>query len=128
FWVRGLNNWAEEQMMPPIADVRELVGGMFADLAPKISTEDSKKIRELVRNSAIRDDRRLSPRELESVAQSAIEIRDALAPLRKELGKATGSKKGAITKHLNRVLDGLLEGAELNKEDARLARGVDMKS
>ena len=61
---------------------RELVGGMFADLAPKVSTEDSKKIRELVRNSAIRDDRRLTPRELEAVAQTAIEIRDALAPLR----------------------------------------------
>src|SRR6478752_4373653 len=60
FWVRGLNNWAEEQAMPAIDQVRELVGGMFADLAPKISTEDAKKIRELVRNSAIRDDRRLT--------------------------------------------------------------------
>ena len=128
FWVRGLNNWAEEQAMPAIDQVRELVGGMFADLAPKISTEDAKKIRELVRNSAIRDDRRLTPRELESVAQTAIEIRDALAPLRKELGKATGSKKGAITKHLNRVLDALLTGAELNEEDAALVAGVDMKS
>jgi DNA-directed RNA polymerase subunit beta' len=128
FWTRGLNNWAEEQAVPPLADVRELVGGMFAELAPKISTEDSKKIRELVRNSAIRDDRRLAPRELESVAQSAIEIRDALAPLRKELGKATGSKKGAITKHLNRVLDALLQGGELNEEDAALVQGVDMKN
>ena len=34
----------------------------------QITTEDSKKIRELVRNSAIRDDRRLSPKELENVA------------------------------------------------------------
>src|SRR5262249_6525016 len=65
---------------------------------------------------------------LESVAQTAIEIRDALAPLRKELGKATGSKKGAITKHLNRVLDGLLQGVELNEEDAALVTGVDMKN
>jgi DNA-directed RNA polymerase subunit beta' len=127
FWTRGLANWAEEQAMPPLADARELVGGMFADLAPKISTEDSKKIRELVRNSAIRDDRRLTPRELESVAQSSIEIRAALTPLRKELAKATGSKKGAITKHLNRVLDGLLQGGELSEEDAAIVAGVDQK-
>jgi DNA-directed RNA polymerase subunit beta' len=127
FWARGLNNWAEEQVLPAIADVRELVGGMFGELAPKITTEDSKKIRELVRNSAIRDDRRLTPRELESVALTAIEIRDALAPLRKELGKATGSKKGAITKHLNRVLDALLKGGELNEDDAALVAGVDSK-
>jgi DNA-directed RNA polymerase subunit beta' len=127
FWTRGLGNWAEEQAMPPLADARELVGGMFAELAPKVSTEDSKKVRELVRNSAIRDDRRLTPRELETVAQSAIEIRDALAPLRKELSKATGSKKGAITKHLNRVVDGLLQGAELNEEDAAIVAGVDQK-
>ena len=37
-----------------------LVGGMFIDLAKKITTEDSKKIRELVRNAAIRDDRKLA--------------------------------------------------------------------
>ena len=100
-------------------DARDLVGGMFAELAPKVSTEDSKKIRELVRNTAIRDDRRLTPRELEAVAQTSIEIRDALAPLRKELGKATGSKKGAITKHLNRVLDGLLHGGRVERGGRR---------
>jgi DNA-directed RNA polymerase subunit beta' len=128
FWARGLANWAEEQMMPPLADVRDLVGGMFSELAPKVTTEDSKKIRELVRNSAIRDDRRLAPRELDSVAQSAIEIRDALAPLRKELGKASGSKKGAITKHLNRVLEALLGGAPLEGDDESLVAGVDLKN
>ncbi len=127
FWARGLNNWAEEQGMPALADVRELVGGMFAELTPKITTEDAKKIRELVRNSAIRDDRRLTPRELESVALTAIEIRDALAPLRKELGKATGSKKGAITKHLNRVLAALLAGEALEGDDAEMVSGVDSK-
>ena len=37
--------------MPPLEDARELVGGLFEDLAPKISTEDAKKIRELVRNA-----------------------------------------------------------------------------
>src|SRR5207248_3415094 len=127
FWVRGLSNWAEEQALPTLEDVRELVGGLFVEIAPTITTEDSKKIRELVRNAAIRDDRRLSPRELDQVAAAATQIRDALAPLRKELAKATGSKKGAITKHLNRVIDALLSGAELVEEDAELVAGVDLK-
>jgi DNA-directed RNA polymerase subunit beta' len=128
FWGRGLSNWAEEQGVPPLEEVRELVGKMFVEVANQITTEDSKKIRELVRNSAIRDDRRLSPKELETVANVAIQIRDALAPLQKELGKATGSKKGAITKHVNRVLDGLLDKkASVHEEDVDLVANVDQK-
>ena len=123
FWVRGLNNWAEEQMLPTLEEARELVGGLFVEIAPKITTEDSKKIRELVRNTAIRDDRKLAPRELETVATAAIQIREALAPLTKELAKATGSKKGAVTKHINRIVDGLLGGGELSAEDAAARHG-----
>jgi DNA-directed RNA polymerase subunit beta' len=128
FWGRGLSNWAEEQGVPTLEEVRELVGKMFIEVANQITTEDSKKIRELVRNSAIRDDRRLSPKELENVANVAIQIREALAPLYKELGKATGSKKGAITKHINRVLDGLLDKkASVHEEDVDLVANVDQK-
>jgi DNA-directed RNA polymerase subunit beta' len=128
FWARGLSNWAEEQGVPTLEEVRELVGGMFVEVAPQITTEDSKKIRELVRNSAIRDDRRLSPKELDTVANVAIQIREALAPLYKQLAKATGSKKGAVTKHVNRVLEGLLDKkAKLSEEDAETAANVDQK-
>ena len=127
FWVRGLGNWAEEQELPTLEDVRGLVGGLFKEIAPKVTSEDAKKIRELVRTTVIRDDRRLQPRELENVAQTAAEIMKALTPLHKELKKATGSKKGAVTKHVNRVLDGLLDGGELNEEDAALVAGVDKK-
>src|SRR6266516_4452898 len=80
FWARGLNNWAEEQGLPTMEEARSLLGGMFKELADSITTEDSKKIRELVRNAAIRDDRRLTPRELELVANTALQIRDALDP------------------------------------------------
>src|SRR3954453_2140615 len=66
FWVRGLNNWAEEQVLPTLDDVRSLVAGLFVELVTQITTEDAKKIRELVRNAAIRDDRRLTPREVEN--------------------------------------------------------------
>src|ERR671924_600874 len=61
FWARGLSNWAEEQGLPTLEQARELVGGLFVEVAPEITTEDSKKLRELVRNAAIRDDRRLTP-------------------------------------------------------------------
>jgi DNA-directed RNA polymerase subunit beta' len=128
FWVRGLSNWAEEQGLPTLEEARELVGGLFLEVALKITTEDSKKIRELVRNAAIRDDRHLTPRELEAVAQTAIQIREALAPLYKDLAKATGSKKGAITKHINRVLDGLLvKKAHVHEDDVELVQGIDEK-
>src|SRR5499426_3398777 len=121
FWGRGLSTWAEEQALPPLEEARALVGGLFVELVPQITTEDAKKIRELVRNSAIRDDRRLTPKELETVATVSIQIREALAPLYKQLAKATGSKKGALTKHINRILEGLLDKkAELNEEDAEI--------
>jgi DNA-directed RNA polymerase subunit beta' len=128
FWTRGLSNWAEEQALPPLEEARELVGGLFLEVAKEITTEDSKKIRELVRNTAIRDDRRLSSRELEQVASAAIQIDEALRPLFKQAAKATGSKKGAITKHVNRIEEALLTGGELDEADAEIVKGVDTKN
>src|SRR6058998_3845271 len=119
FWARGLSNWAEEQGLPTLEEARELAGGMFVDLVPQITTEDSKKIREMVRNAAIRDDRKLTPRELEQVASAGEQILASIQPLEKELAKATGAKKGAITKHIHRVVDALLEGDEIAEEDAK---------
>src|ERR1700740_204377 len=111
FWARGLSNWAEEQALPTLEGARSLASALFVELAPQITTEDSKKIRELVRNAAIRDDRRLAPRELEQVASAAEQILAAIAPLEKQLEKATGAKKGAITKRIHRVVDALILGA-----------------
>src|SRR5438309_5831128 len=128
FWVRGLNNWAEEQALPPLEDARKLVNGLLVELVPKITTEDSKKIRELVRNAAIRDDRRLAPRELEQVAAAAEQILAAIQPLEKDLNKATGAKKGAITKHIHRVVDSLLNGDEIHADDVELVKGVEVKN
>jgi DNA-directed RNA polymerase subunit beta' len=128
FWARGLSNWAEEQAVPPLEEARGLVSGLFVELVNEITTEDSKKIRELVRNAAIRDDRKLSPRELENVVTAALQIREALAPLYQELEGATGSKKGALTKHINRVIAALLAGEELKDDDAELVAGVDQKN
>src|SRR5216684_3021133 len=128
FWARGLSNWAEEQALPTLEDVRGLVSNLFVELVPQITTEDSKKIRELVRNAAIRDDRRLAPRELEQVASAAEQILASILPLEKELAKATGSKKGAITKHIHRIVDSLLTGDEIHDDDVELVKGVDAKN
>ncbi len=128
FWARGLSNWAEEQGLPTLEEARELVGGLFVEVAPEITTEDSKKLRESVRNAAIRDDRKLTPKELETVANVAIQIREAIAPLNKQLAKATGSKKGAVTKHINRVLEGLLDKkAKVHEDDQEMVAGIDEK-
>ena len=128
FWARGLISWAEEQGLPTLEEARKLVGGLFIDVAVKITTEDSKKIRELVRQAAIREDRQLSPRELDQVGNAAVQIREAMRPLQKEYDKATGSKKGAVTKHMNKILDALLGGGELEGEDAEVVAPVDRKN
>ena len=48
-----------------------LGGKVFVELAKKITNEDPRRVRELVRQTATRDDRRLAPREVESVAAAA---------------------------------------------------------
>ena len=128
FWARGLSNWAEESVLPPLDDVRTLGSGVFVQLAKTITSEDPRRVRELVRQTATRDDRRLAPREVESVAASAVQIEAALAPLRGELANATGSKKGAITKHVKKIQEELLSGAELSEEDAALTANVERKN
>ena len=126
FWARGLSTWAEEQMLPPLEDARKLVNGLFVELVAQITTEDAKKIRELVRNAAIRDDRKLTPRELELVASAAEQIRAALVGLRDEQDEATGSKKGARLEAHQRVLESLLRGeprCTRGRRDRRPGRG-----
>jgi DNA-directed RNA polymerase subunit beta' len=128
FWARGLSNWAEDQVLPGLEDARTLAGGILPELAQTVASEDPKRLRELVRQTATRDDRRLAPREIEAVATAAQEIRAALEPLHGELEKASGAKKGAITKHLHKLLDQLLSGEELSGEDAALVASVDAKN
>src|SRR5438445_8565136 len=128
FWARGLSNWTEEQAMPTLEEARELAGKMFPQLVSQITTEDSKKMRELVRNAAIRDDRKLTPPELANVAVAGEQILSGLEPLFKQQAKATGSKKGAVSKHINRILDALLEGGEILEEDAKYVEGIDLKN
>ena len=128
FWGRGLSNWAEEAGLPTLAEARPLAGGVLVELAAKIGAEDAKKARELVRATATREERKLTPRELEMVATAALQVREALEPLRREVEKASGSKKGALTKHVNKLTDALLRGAELSADDAELVSAVEQKN
>jgi DNA-directed RNA polymerase subunit beta' len=127
FWARGLNNWAEEAGMPALEEVRTYLGGVFNDLAKNVTTEDQKKIRELVRTASVQKGRDIATREIDLVAQVAQQVIDALAPLYKELGKASGAKKGAITKHINRVIDAVVSGDEPHDEDAAYVGKIDAK-
>ena len=62
YWARTLNNWAEESGIPVLEEARKLAGGLLREVAKRVAGEDPKKVRELVRESAVRDDRRLSTR------------------------------------------------------------------
>src|SRR4051812_35322741 len=68
YWARTLANWAEEQGFPPLDEARDLANGLLTEVAKRVAGEDPKKVRELVRDAAIRDDRRLSPKELDTVS------------------------------------------------------------
>ncbi|MFQ5426945.1 MAG: DNA-directed RNA polymerase subunit beta', partial [Gaiellales bacterium] len=60
FWARGLSTWAEEQVLTPLEDTRKLVGGLFVKLSAEVTTEDQKRIRDLVRKSSLKKGRGLT--------------------------------------------------------------------
>src|SRR5689334_3410912 len=68
YWARTFSTWAEEQGIPTLEEARVLAGGLLTDVAKRIAGEDPKKVRELVRDSAIRDDRRLQGKDLAALS------------------------------------------------------------
>ena len=111
FWARGLSTWAEEQVLPTLEDARKLVGGLFVEL---VAADHDRGLEEDPRaRPQRRDPRRPQARPRASSSRSPSRPSRscaAIAPLEKELEKATGAKKGAITKHIHRVVDALLTG------------------
>src|SRR4051794_7636868 len=100
YWARTLNNWAEEAGLPLLEDARGLANGLLKEASKRIAGEDPKKVRELVRDSAVRDDRRLGPKELDNVAGWAATARELLAD---ELQLIQDSKGPEKTKAKNAV-------------------------
>jgi DNA-directed RNA polymerase subunit beta' len=124
YWARSLTNWAEENGMPSLEEARELAGGLLATVAARVAGEDPKKIRELVRDAAIREDRKLSMKELDNVAAWAAAARDSLAGERETVATAKGAAKKAAQAALDARLrylageDVQLEGADREWLDA----------
>ena len=109
FWVHGLNNWAEEQALPTLEDARKLVNGLLVELVPQISTEDSKKSASSSATPRSATTDKLAPRELEQVSvfgRADPPVGDPAA--REGNGEGDRAKKGAVTKHIHRIIDGLL--------------------
>ena len=127
FWARGLSNWAEEQALPPLEEARDARRRHLRRRSRRqITTEDSKKIRELVRRPAIRDDRRLAPRELESVATAAVQIREALAPLARSSRRRPARRRARSRSTSTASSTALLVGGELARGRRRSSSpGVD---
>ena len=93
YWARTLNNWAEEQGLPPLDEARTLAGGLLAEVSKRVAGEDPKKVRELVRESAVRDDRKLASKELDNVAAWAAVARGMLLPELEAIEEAKGPEK-----------------------------------
>ena len=129
FWARGLDSWAEEQGCRRSSEARELVGGMFVELAKPITTEDSKKIRELVRNGAIRDDRRLdAARARHGRRRRAADRARRSRRCGADSTKATRLEEGrAHEAHQEGRGGAALRRASSTGDDAELVAGVDQK-
>ena len=93
YWARTLNNWAEEQGLPPLDEARTLAGGLLAEVSKRVAGEDPKKVRELVRESAVRDDRKLASKELDNVAAWGAVARGMLLPELEAIEEAKGPEK-----------------------------------
>ena len=69
FWVRGLGNWAEEQTLPTLEDVRQARGRPVQGDRAQGHDGGRQEDPRAGSDDRIRDDRRLQPRELENVAR-----------------------------------------------------------
>ena len=93
YWSRTLSNWAEEGGIPLLEEARTLAGGLLPEVAKRIGGEDPKKVRELVRESAVRDDRKLAPKDLDNVAAWGAAARTLLANELTAIEESKGPEK-----------------------------------
>jgi DNA-directed RNA polymerase subunit beta' len=93
YWSRTLANWAEEGGIPLLEEARTLAGGLLPEVAKRIGGEDPKKVRELVRESAVRDDRKLAPRDLDNVAAWGAAARTLLSSELTAIEESKGPEK-----------------------------------
>src|SRR5689334_3326299 len=125
YWSRTLSNWAEEGGIPLLEEARTLAGGLLPEVAKRIGGEDPKKVRELVRESAVREDRKLAPRDLDNVAAWGAAARTMLAS---ELTAIEESKGPEKTKAKNVIKARMAwlggDGADLKDPDREWVEGL----
>src|SRR6476619_1132488 len=116
YWARTLTAWAEEQGIPTLEEARVLAGGLLTDAAKRIAGEDPKKVRELVRESAIRDDRKLQGKDLAALSAWATAAHGLIGSELEAIETAKGPEK---TKARNAVKARLtwLAGGEAQLKD-----------
>ena len=117
YWARTLNNWAEESGTPVLDDARKLAGGLLAEAAKRVAGEDPRKVKELVRETAIREDRRLGPKELDNVAAWAAAARTLIGTELDAMQELKGSERTKARNALKPRLS-FLGGDEVNLKEA----------
>ena len=130
YWARTLAAWADDQGFPQLEEARELASGVLKDVARRIAGEDTRKVRELVRSAAVREDRQLSARELDAIAawaKAALEADEkALTDAREGKGTAKSNGKKAIER-LALYLAGDNDALDAKKDDGLLERVLEAK-
>ena len=130
YWARTLATWADDQGFPQLEEARELASGVLKDVARRIAGEDTRKVRELVRSAAVREDRQLSARELDAVAAWAKAALDAdekaVTDAREGKGTAKSNGKKAIER-LALYLAGDADALDAKKDDGLIERVLEQK-
>ncbi|HMG98480.1 MAG TPA: hypothetical protein VK546_06130, partial [Gaiellales bacterium] len=130
YWARTLAAWADDQGFPQLDEARELASGVLKDVAKRIAGEDTRKVRELVRSAAVREDRQLSARELDAVAAWAKAALDAdekaVTDAREGKGTAKSNGKKAVER-LALYLAGDAEALDAKKDDGLIERVLEQK-
>ena len=118
YWARMLNLWAENEGFDLIA-ARDMANGLLREVASKIEATDAKKVRELMHNLAVRDDRRLGPKDLELVAAVAGDALNALSDTLDSVEGGKGAEKGRARTRFDNAIkflageDGALDDGDL---------------
>ena len=130
YWARTLAAWADDQGFPQLEEARELASGVLKDVARRIAGEDTRKVRELVRSAAVREDRQLSARELDAVAAWAKVALDsdekAVTDAREGKGTAKSNGKKAIER-IALYLAGDNDALDAKKDDGLIERMLEAK-
>jgi|APGre2960657423_1045063.scaffolds.fasta_scaffold00453_4 DNA-directed RNA polymerase subunit beta' len=94
YWARMLNAWAEEQGFS-LAEDRLAAGGLLAEIAIQLTDTTKKVVGDTIHRLAVREDRNLTPKEIDAVAAVAADAIDILKEEIKRVREGKGAQKSA---------------------------------